>query len=86
MGVFIMLYDNVYMLSDLFHRFLLEDPDIQEGSAADPDMDFMQRFEDWLERETQVTDPTHKATLLQLVSAYEALVDMRDTLTTSTGL
>jgi hypothetical protein len=86
MEVFTMLYDNIYMLGDLFHRFLLDHPDIQEGSVAGPDVDLIQRFEDWLERETHVADLTHKATLLQMVSTYEALVDMRDTLTTSTGL
>jgi len=81
-----MLYDNIYILSDIFHRFLLDHPDIQEDSVTGSDMDLMQRFEDWLDREPEVTDLTHKATLLQLVSSYEALVEMRDTLTTSTGL
>jgi hypothetical protein len=81
-----MLYDNIYILSDIFHRFLLDHPAIQEKAVPGTDVDFVQRFEDWLERETNVTDLSHKATLLQLVSSYEALVEMRDTLTTSTGL
>lgn len=81
-----MLYDNIYILSDIFHRFLLDHPDLQEGAGAGTEVDLVQRFEDWLERETDVTDLSHKATLLQLVSSYEALVEMRDTLATSTGL
>ncbi len=55
-------------------------------SVTEVEADLMQRFEEWLERETEVTDLSHKATLLQLLSSYEALVDMRDTMTTSTGL
>jgi hypothetical protein len=86
MGAQLMLYDNIYILSDIFHRFLLDHPDIQDDPVPGTDVDLMQRFEDWLERETDVTDLSHKATLLQLVSSYEALVEMRDTLTTSTGL
>jgi hypothetical protein len=81
-----MFYDNVYILGDLFHRFLLDNPHLQERSEADPKVDFTQQLEDWLERETHVTDLTHKATLLQLASSYEALVEMRDMMTTSTGL
>jgi hypothetical protein len=86
MGGQLMLYDNIYILSDIFHRFLLDHPDLQEQAVPGTDVDLVQRFEDWLERETDVTDLSHKATLLQLVSSYEALVEMRDTLTTSTGL
>ncbi|ETW95283.1 MAG: hypothetical protein ETSY1_31245 [Candidatus Entotheonella factor] len=81
-----MLYDNVYILSDIFHRFLLDHPELQEGADAATEVDLMQRFEDWLDCETDVTDLSHKATLLQLVSSYEALMEVRDTLTTSTGL
>jgi hypothetical protein len=86
MGGKLMLYDNIYILSDIFHRFLLDHPDLQEKAVPDTDVDLVQRFEDWLERETDVTDLSHKTTLLQLVSSYEALVELRDTLTTSTGL
>jgi hypothetical protein len=46
----------------------------------------VQRLEEWLERETDITDLSHKPTLLQLASSYEAIVDMRATFTTSTGL
>jgi hypothetical protein len=53
---------------------------------TDADADLQQRLEEWLERETRVTDLSHKVTLLQLASAYEAMVEMRDTMTTSTGL
>ena len=81
-----MLYDNIYILSDIFHRFLMDHPDLQDDTASGTEVDFLQRFEDWLERETDVTDLSHKATLLQMVSSYEALVEMRDTLTVSTGL
>lgn len=81
-----MLYDNASLLGDLFHHFLLDHPDIQEDAFADTDIDLTKRFEEWLEHETDVTDLSHKATLLQMVSAYEAIVEMRDTLTTSTGL
>ena len=81
-----MLYDNVYMLSEIFHRFLLDHPGLQEGSVAESKADFTQQFEDWLERETEVTDLSHKVTLLQLVSGYEELLDMRDVLTIPTGL
>jgi hypothetical protein len=81
-----MLYDNVYILSDIFHRFLLDHPHMQDVSMQGTELDVMQEFEDWLERETDITDLSHKATLLQLVSSYEALAEMRDTLTTSTGL
>lgn len=81
-----MLYDNIYILSDIFHRFLIDHPDIQDDTAIGTEVDFMQRFEDWLERETDVTDLSHKATLLQMVSSYEALVEMRDMSTVSMGL
>lgn len=82
-----MFYDNVYVLGELFHHFLLDNPDLQEdGRMTDADANLQQRLEDWLERETHVTDLSHKATLLQLASAYEAMVEMRDTMTTSTGL
>ncbi len=82
-----MLYDNVYVLGELFHHFLLENPDIQAGTSADDsNADITQRLETWLESETQVTDLTHKTTLLQLASSYDALVELRDTLTVSSGL
>lgn len=82
-----MLYDNVSILGELFHHFLLENPDIQAGTSADDSKaDITQRLETWLESETQVTDLTHKATLLQLASSYEALVELRDTPTVSSGL
>lgn len=83
-----MLYDNIYILSDIFHRFLLDHPDIQDDTAIGTEVDLMQQFEDWLERETDVdvTDLSLQATLLQMLSSYEALVEMRDTSTTSTGL
>ncbi len=82
-----MLYDNVYVLGELFHHFLLENPDIQVGTLVDGSKaDITQRLETWLESETQVTDLTHKATLLQLASSYDALVELRETVTTSMGL
>jgi hypothetical protein len=82
-----MVYDNVYLLGELFHHFILDHPDLQEdGRLTDADADLQQRLEEWLERETRVTDLSHKATLLQLASAYEAMVEMRHTMTTSTGL
>jgi len=81
-----MLYDNIYILSDIFHHFLLDHPDLQDDTVTGIEVDLLQRFEDWLERETDVTDLTHKATLLQMVSSYEALVEMRDMLTLSTDL
>ena len=82
-----MFYDSVYVLSDLFHRFLLDNPDIQEdGFMADSVADVNQRLEEWLERETNVTDWSHKATLMQLASSYEGMLELRDTLVTSTGL
>ncbi len=81
-----MLYDNVSVLGDLFHYFLMDHPEIQDCSEAGADIDIAQRFEAWLERETDITDLSHKATLLQLVSSYEAMVEMRDSLMTSTGL
>ena len=80
-----MFYDNIYVLSDIFHRFLLDHPDIQDHVTGD-EGDFIQRFEDWLERETNVTDLSHKATLLQMVSSYEALVELRDSVSLSTSL
>jgi hypothetical protein len=70
-----------------FHHFILDHPDLQEdGRLTDADANVQQRLEDWLERETSGTDLSHKATLLQLASAYEAMVEMRDPMTTSTGL
>jgi hypothetical protein len=81
-----MFYDNVYVLSDLFYRFLLENPDLRHNPSYGKTPDFVQRLEEWLERETNLTDLAHKATLLQLASSYEAIVDMRDTTTTSIGL
>ncbi len=74
------------MLSNLFYRFLLENPDLQQTTSYDETPDFVQRLEEWLARETDITDLSHKATLLQLASSYEAIVDMRDTTTTSVGL
>jgi hypothetical protein len=81
-----MFYDNVYVLSDLFHRFLLDNPDLQRAPSGDKTPDFVQRLEAWLESETDITDLSHKTTLLQLASSYEAIVDMRDSMTTSIGL
>jgi len=81
-----MFYDNVYVLSDFFYRFLLENPDLQHASSYDERPDFIPRLEEWLERETSITDLAHKTTLLQLASCYEALIELRDTFTTSTGL
>jgi len=92
-----MLYDNVYVLSDLFRRFLLDHPEMlqmgapfaastQDGIDADTDETLSQRLMAWLETETTITDPTHQATLLQLAHTYEALIEMRDTSTTSVGL
>ncbi len=82
-----MFYDNVYVLGDLFHRFLLENPDIQEdGFARDSNIDLNQALEGWLEHEAHVTDLSHKALMLQLASSYEAMVELRDTVTTSIGL
>jgi hypothetical protein len=86
MGVQTMLYDNIYILSDIFHHFLLDHPALQDGAVTGTEVDLIQCFEDWLERETDVTDLSHKATLLQMVSSYEALAEMRDTLTLSTDL
>jgi hypothetical protein len=80
-----MFYDNVYVLGDLFHRFLLDNPDIQSATVYDPTADLSQRLEEWLDRETDITDLSHKATLLQLASSYEAMLDLRHTVT-STGL
>ncbi len=82
-----MFYDNAYVLGELFHHFLLDNPDIQEdGFAADSQVDLNRRLDDWMERETHVTNPSHKATMMQLAASYEAIVELRDTLTTSTGL
>lgn len=82
-----MFYDNLYVLGDLFHRFLLDNPDIQnDGFMADSNANLHVRLEEWLERETDVTDLSHQATMMQLASSYEALVELRDTLATSTGL
>jgi hypothetical protein len=81
-----MFYDNVYVLSDLFYRFLLENPDLQNAVSCDDRPDFVQRLEEWLEREACITDLAHKTTLLQLASCYEAMAELRDTSTTSTGL
>lgn len=81
-----MFYDNVYVLSDVFYRFLWDNPDIQHAPSDDETPDFVQRLEEWLERETDITDLSHKTTLLQLASSYDASVDMRATFTTSTGL
>jgi hypothetical protein len=92
-----MLYDNIYVLGDLFQRFLLEHPDVLRGGAPSSasardmapdgtDATLSQQLMAWLETETTMTDPSHQATLLQLAYAYEALVEMRDTSTTSVGL
>jgi hypothetical protein len=81
-----MFYDNIYVLSDLFYRFLLDNPDLQKARSYDERPDFVQRLEEWLEGETFITDLVHKTTLLQLASCYEAMVELRDTYTTSTGL
>lgn len=81
-----MFYDNIYVLSDLFYRFLLDNPDIQRARSFEATPDFVQRLEEWLERETDITDLSHKSTLLQLASSYEAIVELHDTLTTSSGL
>jgi hypothetical protein len=92
-----MLYDHVYVLGDLFQRFLLEHPDVLRGGAPSsasaldvshdgPNGTLSQQLMAWLETETTMTDPSHQATLLQLAYTYEALVEMRDTSTTSVGL
>ena len=82
-----MFYDNAYVLGELFHHFLLDNPDIQEdGFATDSQLDLNLRLDDWLERQTHVIHPSHKATMMQLAASYEAIVELRDTLTTSTGL
>lgn len=82
-----MFYDNVYVLGDLFHRFLLDHPEFQkDGFAGDSGVDLSLTLEEWMDRETHVTDVSHKATMMQLASSYEAIVELRDTVTTSTGL
>ena len=81
-----MFYDNVYVLSDLFYRFLLENPDLQDRPLSGERPDFVQRLEEWLEREACITDLAHKTTMLQLASCYEAMLELQDTFTTSTGL
>lgn len=82
-----MFYDNVYVLGDLFHRFLLDHPEVQQdGYLSEPGIDLSLSLEEWMDRETDVNDFSHKATMMQLAAAYEAIVEMRDTLTTSTGL
>ncbi len=82
-----MFYDSVYVLGDLFHRFLLEHPEIQEdGFSRGAEMDLSRSFEEWVDRETEIDDFSHQATMMQLASSYEAIVELRDTLTTSTGL
>lgn len=82
-----MFYDNVYVLGDLFHRFLLEHPEIQEdGFSSDADVNLGRSLEEWMDGETHVTDVSHKATMMQLAASYEAMVELRDSLTTSTGL
>ena len=86
MGAQTMFYDNIYILSDIFHRFLLDHPEVQDDVESGAEVDLMACFEDWLERETDIADLSHKAMLLQLASSYEALVELRDTVMTSTGL
>jgi len=80
-----MLYDNVYVLSDCFYRFLLDNPDLQRLSSYSETPSFTQRLEGWLEHATDITDLSHKDMLLQLASTYEAIVDVRDTPTFSAG-
>jgi len=41
-----MFYDNVYVLSDLFYRFLLDNPDLQKAQSYDERPDFVQRLEE----------------------------------------
>ena len=76
-----MLYDNVYALSGLLSHFLQENPAMEshlcgpeercrETMGEVTETALSQRLEAWLERETTITDPTHRATLLQLAGAW----------------
>ena len=72
-----MLYDNVYALSGLLSHFFQENPALEphlcgseercrETVEEVTETALSQRLEAWLERKTTITDPTHRATLLQL--------------------
>ncbi len=93
-----MIYENSTYPGDMFLHFLLDNPDILQNTSAlttctvdvfDDDDNtaatLSQRLEEWLERETHIVDPTHRVMLLQLATSYEAIAEMRDTLTTFTG-
>jgi hypothetical protein len=89
-----MLYANVYALSGLLSHFLQENP-AMESHLCGPEercretvdevteTALSQRLEAWLERETMITDPAHRATLLQLAASYAASATPHDTWTSS---
>jgi hypothetical protein len=85
-----MLYDNVRYLGDVFHHFLLENPELfhdrwigpsvsQQVTVQSAEGPLRQRLQTWLDTATTLTDPTHRATLLQLADTYEALLQLPDT-------
>ena len=85
-----MLYDNVGYLGDMLHHFLLDNPELfhdhescpsvsQRVAVQGAELPLRQRLEMWLDTATTLTDPAHRATLLQLADTYETLLKCRGT-------
>jgi hypothetical protein len=89
-----MLYESMYALSGLLSDFFQQNPAMEsylympeewcrETVDEVTETALSQRLEEWLERPTTITDPTHRATLLQLAASYEASATPHDTWTSS---
>lgn len=92
-----MLYDEVYALSGLLAHFFQENPALElhlcgpeEHCRATmeevTETALSQRLEAWLAHKTTITDPTHRALLLQLATSYEAGATLHDPWTSSASL
>ena len=82
-GEAVMLYDNLYALGQLFQLFLQDTSErlepgggaLANGDAACAAVDITlgSRLLEWLDRQNVVLDVAHKAALLQIANACEAL-------------
>lgn len=88
-GEVMMLYDNIYSLGHIFQTFLQDVPErlnhgrevltSSNASCAGEGATLSSRLLTWLDGQNIVIDVGHKATLLQIANAFEALSGTRDT-------
>ena len=75
-----MVYDNVYILGQVWQRFLRDQPDVLHGlgdtlygedpGGAGASEALLGRFEHWLDAQGWVRAIAHRATLLQVAKTF----------------